>query len=145
MPDPLAARTDLTARQATEAPEVFVRVFIFDFYDGPESGVAETPESAAYRFSDLGESRYRRHRAYLIEHLPAGLPPWARDRAGGFLSEAEWRECRALPRAKRYVAIGDLWLRCLVVDALSEDGVVPGTFIETHRALRSRFASAAGP
>ncbi|WP_129782053.1 hypothetical protein [Peristeroidobacter soli] len=47
----------------------YVRVLAFDFYDGPESGLAMTESGRAVRFVSLGDSRSRLNRAFLLETL----------------------------------------------------------------------------
>jgi hypothetical protein len=140
--DPIAARLHLTAREATRAAAFFERVLMFDFYDGPESGIAETADRAAYRFVAIGESRHRRYRAYLLDHLAADVPFSTVSRAEAFITAREWEAARGVPRAGRYVVVGDLWLRCFVADRLDESRPLPSDFAHAHRLLRSKFVSA---
>jgi hypothetical protein len=107
-------------------------MFTYEFYDGPESGVAETPDGNAYRFVAIGESRYRSHRAYLIDHLTGGISIANGDQ-GRDLTNAEWLVVRELPGCARYVSISDLWLRCLIARRLGENDSCPGTDVTLGR------------
>jgi hypothetical protein len=42
----------------------FEQILVFDFYDGPEKGLAIYPSGEGLRFSSLGESTSRRFRAF---------------------------------------------------------------------------------
>jgi hypothetical protein len=139
--DPLAARLHLTAREAARAAAFFERVFTFDFYDGPETGIAQTADRAAYRFEAFGESRHRRYRAYLLDHLADDVPFPTVARTDAFITAEEWEAAHGVPRAGRYVLISDLWLRCFVADSLDEGSPPPTDFAHAHRLLRSKFVS----
>jgi hypothetical protein len=83
-------RLRLTAREATRAVAFFEEVAIAGFYDGPETGIGWTSERAAYRFYAIGESRSRRYRAYLVDHLVGVVPFTTGGRADAFVTAAEW-------------------------------------------------------
>jgi hypothetical protein len=138
----LEARTKLSAREAARHAGLFERVLMFDFYDGPETGIAETADGEAYRFESIGESRHRRYRAYVVDHLTGSLPFRTTARADGFLTASEWKAIQEVGSSERYVAISDLWLRCLVADRLSEGDHPPTDFNAAHRFLGFKFASA---
>jgi hypothetical protein len=140
--DPLAAHTHLTAKEAARAEAFFERFFTFDFYDGPETGIAETADRAAYRFEAIGESRHRRYRAYLLVHLTGDIPFPTKGREAGFITAAEWEAAFDVPSGERYVVVSDLWLRCFVADRLGGNTSPPTRFAEAHRLLRSKFVSA---
>jgi hypothetical protein len=142
VPDPLAARIHLTAKEATRAPAFFERVLMFGFYDGPETGIAETGDHAAYRFEAIGESRHRLYRAYVFDHLIGALPFATIGRGDDFITAAEWEAARGVQSAGRYVVLGDGWLRCFVADRLGEHRAPPVDFADAHRLLRSKFAAA---
>jgi hypothetical protein len=139
---PLEERSHLSATQAAHATAVFTRVHPFDFYDGPESGIAETATGHIYRFESVGESRHRRFRAYVLDCLTEAVPLSCD--IDGFLSAKTWESARKAASAARYIGIGDLWLGRLVVERLSPGEAPPADFSAAHRRLRVKFASSDG-
>jgi len=142
MSNSLDERSHLSARQAAEAPPAFTRIVTFKYYDGPEAGLAKTAAGDAYRFEDVGESRYRCFRAFLFDRLLEQAPFDKDDCGGGFdwLATAEWELVQQAPTGERYVGISDLGLQGLVVKRLEQGAPPPSSFAEAHTFLKSKFA-----
>jgi len=129
------------------APPAFTRIRAFAFYDGPETGLAKTAAGDIYRFEEVGESRHRRYRAYLLERVleDALTRETDPDVAFDWITASEWERVRHAPSGERYVGISDLWLRGLVVNRMEPEAPSPSDFAEAHALLRSKFFSAGQP
>jgi hypothetical protein len=130
--DRLGELARMTGRHRPE----FDRVIAFDFYDGPENGLALYDSGHAVRFALLGESRSRMFRAYALEALDGNdwwqmawnlpdLPglPFRGLRLPSTSSEALSRlerHTQSAPVSAYFVAAGDSWMQCLGVRAVQE-------------------------
>ena len=125
------------ARIAGRHRPQFDLVIAFDFYDGPENGLALYGSGHAVRFASLGESRSRMFRAYALEaldgndwwrmawNLPdlAGTPEFRGLCLPSTSSEALSileRHTQSAPVSAYFVAAGDSWMQCLGVRAVQE-------------------------
>ena len=55
---------DIVNTISTMRKETFALIVVFDFYDGPERGLAIYPSGEGVRFNTLGDSRSRLFRSY---------------------------------------------------------------------------------
>ncbi|MBS0408495.1 MAG: hypothetical protein JSR86_01160 [Proteobacteria bacterium] len=144
MSDPLEAHSRLSANEAAQVSPLFAHIHAYGFYDGPETGVAVAVDGTAYRFEDVGESRYRTYRAYVLVRLVGDLPNWVGSDEF-FIDAEQWRAAVVVPSDEQYVAISDLWLKNFVVERLANGAELPASFDEAHHMLRSKFVSSDRP
>lgn len=140
----------------------FELIIAFDYYDGPERGLALLSCGEGLRFSTLGDSRSRLFRSF--ELTPIEGTWWAQARsvpevaaappsrpivlpsgAGKAICELE-RQVFSAPATGHYVGVGGAHFEWLAVSAVGEEelqalrrlGGSPAGFESVHRLLKRR-------
>ena len=89
----------------------FALIIAFDYYDGPERGLAVFPSGSAVRFLSLGDSKSRLFRAFDLSPIEGNWWPLARRVVGANDEPAQYRvvapskQCGALNRLERDVCL----------------------------------------
>ena len=140
----------------------FAVIVAFDYYDGPERGLALCPSGDGVRFSSLGDSRSRLFRAF--ELIPIGGTWWPRvkalqqvagidpprrvlvpDRPSEVLAQLE-RDILQAPATGHFVGVGSPDFEQLSVSAVSTDqlgalrnlGRSPAGFQLAHQLVKGQ-------
>lgn len=150
------ARTPRSARNPG-----FAVIVAFDFYDGPESGLALFPSGEGVRFESLGDSAYRMFRAF--ELVPI-LGDWrarvenirmtnGTDREEGFMfapandrGERLEQDVNTAESTGQFVCVGDPYLDKLRVTAVTSAQLTalrrlngsPEAFRLTHALVKGK-------
>lgn len=153
---------DLAASLGTRREPGFALIVAFDFYDGPERGLALLPFGEGIRFSTLGDSRSRLFRSFELtpieglwcaqarsvpevsaatDYRPIVLP----SESSEALAQLE-RDVFIAPATGYYVGVGGTYLQWLAVsplpekqrDALRQLDGSPAGFHAVHQILKRR-------
>lgn len=151
---------------ATDHDPGFAVIVAFDYYDGPERGVALYSSGEGVRFSSLGDSRSRLFRAF--ELIPISGNWWEEVKAlqqdagtdtsqrvvvpaaaSDVLTRLE-RDVFSAPATGLYVGVGSPNFELVYVSAVTEDqldglrqlGCSPAGFQSAHRLVKGHIADA---
>lgn len=140
----------------------FALIIAFDFYDGPERGLAIFPSGEGVRFSSLGDSPSRLFRSFLLTTIEGrwwgsaksvpevgAMDPAKKVIVPGNqsapLSEIEGNVCSA-QSVNHYIGVGDPYLKWLKIAQVSEQDAAialreryeePGGFQCAHRIVKN--------
>lgn len=130
----------------------FSRIIAFQYYDGPEAGLAIYPLGQGVKFLSLGDSHSKLFRAFELVTIDGNWYPALYDDAHGIiiskdcecLSELEKQVLSASERGY-FIGIGHGSMMWLAVTASSKEEIEylrglshPHAFREVHRLLKNR-------
>jgi hypothetical protein len=147
MSDAFDAYLDLTAVAASRQASPVAASFVYEFFDGIETGAVALSSGDCFRVQSSDDSPLRCFRSFVLSRISEKtlgmlLKPESPPPTFSWIDKATFLSLNAEQTTEEYCCIGDPYLRWFVASPLSVNPV-DLNFKSAHLLLKSKFRSTA--